>query len=234
MPSADVKLAYDSRDVVGESVIWSPGQSALYWVDIVGSRIHRFDPHSGDHLEWQTPELPTSIGLCRSGGFIVGLRQRICLWEPGGEFETFAVPKTGLPSNRLNEGVVAPDGSFWVGTMLDNIGPKGEPREAKEATGSLYRVSSDGNVTRLTDLAFGITNTMVWLENGQFITADTTKNALYAFDYHAEKPALLHQRTFAPSLDRGLPDGSCRNASGTVLFNCRVAGGSAVDRKSVV
>ena len=30
---------------------------------------------------------------------------------------------------------------------------------------------------------YGITNTMVWLPDGRFVAADTTKNALYAFDY---------------------------------------------------
>src|SRR5690348_7228737 len=102
-------------DVVGESLVWSPDERALYWVDIVGSRIHRLEPATGAHRIWPTREYPTSIGLRQGGGFVVGLRQRVTLWEPDGPFETLAVPEPDLPGNRLNEGCVAPDGSFWVG-----------------------------------------------------------------------------------------------------------------------
>ena len=92
------------------------------WVDIGGCRIHRFAP-----ANWRAPELadardrPTSIGLRAAGGFIVGLRRSVCSVEAGRRRSmTIAVPEPDLPDNRLNEGRVAPDGSFWVGTMQDN------------------------------------------------------------------------------------------------------------------
>src|SRR5690606_35653924 len=115
------RLLLDCRNIVGESALWALDEQRLYWVDIVGSRIHRLDPATGAHDSWQTPELPTSIGLTKAGDFIVGLRQRVVRWQPGGDCETFAVPEPDQPASRLNEGVVAPDGSFWVGTMEDNI-----------------------------------------------------------------------------------------------------------------
>jgi sugar lactone lactonase YvrE len=227
MPEAAVIL--DARNIVGESIIWSPAEAALYWVDIVGSAIHRLDPATGVHRHWATPELPTSIGLRRGGGFIVGLRQRVALWSPGGPFETFAVPEPDQPGNRLNEGVVAPDGAFWVGTMQDNIGADGGPRPAPDRNGRLYRISPQGEVAVLTPERFGITNTMVWLDDGRFVTADTTTNSLIAFDYDAAAQSLSNPRPFTAPLPRGLPDGSTRDQAGAV-YNCRVAGGAAIAR----
>jgi sugar lactone lactonase YvrE len=221
-----VRLVLDCKDVVGESVIWSPAEQCLYWVDIVGSRIHRLDPNSRAHETWTTPELPTSIGLANAGNFIVGLRRRIVRWRPGGAFETFALPEPDLTRNRLNEGVVAPDGSFWVGTMEDNIGLDLGPREMGAPAGSLYRVAPDGGVTRLTDDRFGITNTMVWLDGGRFVTADTLANKLYLYDYDPAVARLGNRRVLA-SIERGLPDGSTRDAVGNV-YNARVAGGAAL------
>jgi len=226
MAAARLVLAAD--DVVGESIIWAPQEAQLYWVDIVGSRIHRLDPATGEHHLWETPELPTSIGLRRGGGFIVGLRQRVTFWRPDGPFETFAVPEPDKPGNRLNEGVVAPDGSFWVGTMQDNINPDRSPKEMTASIGALYRIAPDGKVTQLTAAAFGITNTMVWTDDGRFITADTLKNTLYVYDYDDRAKRLSNRRIFA-ELDRALPDGSTRDAAGNV-YNCRVVGGSAVAR----
>jgi sugar lactone lactonase YvrE len=224
------RLVLDCKDVVGESLVWSPAEQCLYWVDIVGSRIHRLEPGSGSHQTWSTPQLPTSIGLAKHGGFIVGLRQRITRWRPGGAFETFAVPEPELPGNRLNEGVVAPDGSFWVGTMQENIGPDLGPREITGPSGSLYRVAPDGKVSRLTDDRFGITNTMVWLDDGRFVTADTLRNEIYVYDYDRSAHQ-LHNRRVLAVIDRGLPDGSTRDASGAI-YNARVAGGASVARIS--
>jgi len=59
----------------------------------------------------------TSIGLRHDGCAIVGLTKRVVLWEFDDCFDTLAEIEPDLPHNRLNEGCVAPDGSFWVGTM---------------------------------------------------------------------------------------------------------------------
>ena len=36
-------IFFEARDVVGESIIWSSQEKALYWVDIGGKRIHRLE-----------------------------------------------------------------------------------------------------------------------------------------------------------------------------------------------
>jgi sugar lactone lactonase YvrE len=226
---ASAELILDAKDIVGESIIWSGAEAALYWVDIVGGRIHRLDPASGDHQIWPTLELPTSIGLRPGGGFFVGLRQRVTLWQPGGSFETLAVPEPDRPRNRLNEGVVAPDGAFWVGTMEDNISPDGSPQAMTASTGALYRIAPDGAVKALTPADIGITNTMIWTDDGRFITADTLANQLYQYDYDAASGTISNRRPFGPPIARGLPDGSTRDAAGTI-YNARVAGGSAIAR----
>ena len=226
MKTESVRLVLDCKDGVGESIVWSAAEAALYWVDISGSRIHRLEPDRGQHDIWPTPELPTSIGLAADGGFIVGLRRRITLWRPGGTFDTLAVPEPDLPGNRLNEGVVAPDGSFWVGTMAENIGPDGLPMACAGTTGALYRITVDGTVTRLTDDKFGIPNTMIWTDR-YFITADTLSNTLYSYRLGEQGAALDARRVFGTPLTRGLPDGSTLDMSGSI-YNARVAGGGAI------
>ena len=56
------KLCLDCRDVVGESLVWSAEDQALYWVDIGGRRIHRFAPATGAHESGRRPILrPRSV-----------------------------------------------------------------------------------------------------------------------------------------------------------------------------
>ena len=217
-----IDLVLDCRNGVGESPLWVAAEQSLYWVDIVGSSIHRFTPATSDHTTWTAPELPTSIGLRKDGGFIVGLRSRVCLWRPREGFETFVTPEPDLQGNRLNEGVVAPDGSFWVGTMCDNIGPQGQPMEQAERSGALYRITADRRCERLTERRFTITNTLVWPGQSKVITADTLDNKLYEADISTGQPMVL--RELAVDELPGYPDGSALTAD-NVLVNARAGGG---------
>lgn len=229
MNETNASLAFDARDVVGESLIWDDRRNRLVWIDIIGRRIHRLDPLTSAHESWETPDLVTSIGLCADGSAIVGLRNEIALWDFGGKFRTIATIEPDRPDIRLNEGVVAPDGSFWVGTMANNIGPDDAPIAITQEAGQLFRVAPDGAVTRLSDDRFGITNTMVWTQDGRFITADTMKNELYSYAWDRAASRLEHRRRFFGGFERGLPDGSCMDAEG-YIWNCRVVGGSCLAR----
>ena len=137
----------DAADLVGESAVYDDRRDAVLWVDIGGKRIHRLFLSPRRHEIWPAPDLPTSIGLRADGGAIVGLRDRVALWDFGGEFRDLAVVEPDLPDNRLNEGRVGPDGAFWVGTMQNNLEPDGSPREMTRDSGAIYRVSSDGRVS---------------------------------------------------------------------------------------
>jgi sugar lactone lactonase YvrE len=221
------KLVFDAADIVGESAVYDERRDALVWVDIGGKRIHRLHLAGLRHEVWLAPDFPTSIGLRADGGAIVGLTDRVALWDYGGEFRTLAVVEPDLPDNRLNEGRVGPDGAFWVGTMQNNLDPDGAPKAMTRDSGAIYRIDRDGRATQLTSREFGIANTMAWTDDGRFLTADTTLNAIFAYDLRAG--ALTNKRLFATPLNRGVPDGSCLDADG-FLLNCRVAGGACVAR----
>ena len=223
--TATPEMVMDAKDIVGESLVYDDRQNALVWVDIGGKRIHRLWLATSRHEIWPTPDFVTCIGLRQDGGAIVGLTQRIVLWDFGGSFQTFAFPEPDLPGNRLNEGRVAPDGSFWVGTMQNNLNEDGSPREMDRACGAIYRIASDGGVQQLTPREYGISNTMAWTSDGRFLFADTVKNEIYGFDLRAGK--LANRRLFAQPLARGLPDGSAMDEVGC-LWNCRVVGGSGI------
>lgn len=225
----DVSLALPIENIVGESIVWDDQRNCLLWVDIIGKAIHRFDPATGSHESWQTPDFVTSIGLREDGGAVVGLTKRICLWDFDETFQTLSEIEPDQPGNRLNEGVVGSDGAFWVGTMQNNIAPDGSPKDMDAETGRLYRCTSDGGVFALSDDLFALTNTLVWPEDGGLITADTGKNALYRYDYDPTNSSLSNRRAILSDFDRGLPDGSTMDAEG-YLWNCRVVGGACLIR----
>jgi sugar lactone lactonase YvrE len=209
------RLVFDAADIVGESAVYDERRDALVWVDIGGKRIHRLHLAERRHEAWPAPDFPTSIGLRTDGGAIVGLRDRVALWDYGGEFRTLAIIEPDLPDN----------GALWVGTMQNNLHPNGAPKSMTRDSGAIYRIDGHGRVSQLTPREFGITNTMAWTEDWRFLTADTTRNAIYAYDLRAG--VLSNKRIFTPPIDRGAPDGSCLDVKGR-LWNCRVAGGACV------
>lgn len=208
---------------VGESAVWSSEDRALLWVDITGRRVHRLEVEGGRHDTWPVPDLATSVGLRAGGGLVVGLRKSVQLFDLD-RLAPLAEIEPDRPANRLNEGRVAPDGSLWVGTMEDNLAPDGTERRLGAPAGRLLRVDPSGAVTALTDDIYGITNTMIW-QGDRFVTADTTANALYAYDLR--DGALGERRPFGAPIARGVPDGSCLDAEGFV-WNARFAGGCLV------
>jgi sugar lactone lactonase YvrE len=224
-----VDLVLDCRNIVGESLVWDDRTAQLIWIDIPGRRVFRLDPQSGALQSWETgPEFPTSIGLCSDGGAIVGLTQRVALWDFEGPFRTLAVPEPDGPGHRLNEGRVAPDGSFWVASMQNNLDTEGRPVEISGARGRLWRVAPDGRTRCLSPDRFAIPNTMVWLDDGRFVIGDTVENSLYVHEMDAQGQ-LGPRRPFAAPFGRGLPDGSCLDAEGAI-WTARVVGGACLTR----
>jgi len=147
------ELIFPAKNIVGESLIWDDENNRLLWVDIVGKSIHSLVPETDEYHRWQTPDSVTSLGLRKDGGAIVAFTKTINLWDFDGNFRHLATVESDRPSNRLNEGVVGPDGAFWVGTMQNNITPDGNATDITEDTGQLYRCNSDGQVDR-----FAMTN----------------------------------------------------------------------------
>lgn len=226
-----VELIVPAENIVGESAVWDIKRQHLLWVDIIGKSIHAYKPATASRKRWDTPDFVTSIGLRKDGGAVVGLTKSICLWDYGDSFEELTQIEKDLPDNRLNEGVIGPDGAFWVGTMQNNIAPDGSPADITENTGRLYRCLPDGSVKGLCDDLFGITNTLVWTKDGKLITADTLRNEIYSYTIDPEKQTLHNRKIILHDFERGLPDGSTIDSEG-YIWNCRVVGGSCVIRFS--
>jgi sugar lactone lactonase YvrE len=109
--------------------------------------------------------------------------------------------------------------------MSNNINDDDSPRDVPIATGTIHRYTADGLRPVCTD-RFGITNTFAFPDQNSLITADTLANAVYAYRIGAGGQ-LSQRRTLMQGFARGLPDGSCLDASGR-LWTARVAGGGCL------
>jgi sugar lactone lactonase YvrE len=210
----DVQCVLKWDAIVGESPLWHPQERRLYWVDIQGKKVHRFDPASGHNQTFDLPDLVTCLAFRKKGGLILTLRKEFAFFDPdSGKLERLATIEADKPQNRFNDGRVDPKGRFWAGTMGD--------KAWDQPVGSLYRFDPDQTVTRMQSHVV-CSNGTGWSPDAQTMYyTESFRYAIFAYDFDPATGSLANRRTFA-EVDRKLgafPDGLCVDAEGCVWSN---------------
>ena len=190
---------------LGEGPVWHG--AALWFVDIKGRKIHRFDPAGGETKSWDAPSAPGFIAPLAGGGWVAGLKTGLHRFDPDtGVFTLLATVEAPELDNRINDGSVDPAGRVWFGTMHD---PETAPR------GALYRYDRRG-LARFDD-GICITNGPAASPDGRTLYhTDTLAKTIHAYDL-AAKGDLANRRDFATiEAGAGHPDGSTVDAEGCV------------------
>ena len=217
---------------LGESLYWAAEEQALYFVDILAPCLYRLDTVSRALQHWAMPSEIGSFGMGTDGRIAVALRDGVYWFDPKSEkLDLLVRPEPDRPMNRLNDGKVGPDGCFWVGSMDD--------RPEKEKTGALYRITPDGDCTRMVDDLI-ISNGLAWSPDGRTLFhADSRGPYAQAFDFDPKTGGLSRQRILRvlPEAE-GRPDGAACDAEGYywvagVTAGClnRIAPDGRLDRK---
>jgi sugar lactone lactonase YvrE len=200
-------IAPSIRCQLGEGLLWSSRENAVYWVDIIGQQLHRYLLGDGSTKSWDMPEKTGWLVERREKpGFIAGMQSGFVELT----LEPFAIkalvdPEPHLPGNRMNDCCVDHEGRIWAGTMDVAI---------EEVTGSLYRLDADHQVTKLDSdylvtngPAFGVARECVYHN-------DTGRGVVYRFDLSPDG-RITNKREFIRFPDEwGLPDGMTVDAAG--------------------
>lgn len=216
-------------DQCGEGAVWHAAHSAVYWTDINRFLIHRFTLADQCVRTWFFDEPVTAIALTdRDDVLVVALGSSAILWEPASDVRHEPMFRLeGWPEVRLNDGRADPRGSFWVGSMYNNVLADGSTREIVGKHGILYRIDPDSRTT-VHRREIGCSNTLGWSpDRSRFYFADSLANTMWAYDYDQAKGAIANETDFFTGFRRGLPDGSTVDADG-YLWNCRYDGGCIV------
>jgi sugar lactone lactonase YvrE len=214
-PDPDVRVAVAHPSLLGESPLWHPREQVLYWCDIPGKALRRFDPASGDLRHWAFDTEPACVAARLDGALLLGMRDGLWRFDPAtGTRTREAEPPYDPAKERFNDGKVDPQGRFWVGTIY-------EPREP--ALASLHRYAGG----RLVKMADGITvsNGLAWSPDGRTMYwSDTKAHTVFALDFDGHDGSISRQRVFAQFPPKqanqdlasygGRPDGAAVDAEG--------------------
>lgn len=202
----EITCLLDMQAGLGESPVWSATEQALYWVDIVAPCLHRFDPSTGNRQEWRMPSTIGCAALAADGGLLVALRDGIFHFNQNtGTLRLIAHPEPSVAGNRYNDGKVAPDGRFFIGTM--------DEATLARRTGSLYRLDPDGATQCIRDNLI-VSNGLAWSADGtKMFHSDSKGQEIFRFDYHngrLSNPTLIA----TPDEADGRPDGAATDLDG--------------------
>lgn len=211
----DVRVAVALPSLLGESPMWHPGEQALFYCDIPGKKLHRFDPKTAELAHW---DFETDVASCApmvGGALLLAMRDGLWRFDPrSGARSMLAKPPYDVATERFNDGKCDPQGRFWVGTIY-------EPRDPALASLHCFRAG------KLVRKAEGITvsNGLAWSPNGRTMYwSDTKAHTIYAFDFDPATGDISGRRVFATfpakqadaplSAYGGRPDGAAVDAEG--------------------
>jgi sugar lactone lactonase YvrE len=204
--SDNVHSVYAAGATLGEGPLWDSAAGLLWFVDIKGQRIHRFDPAEGSARSWKAPGEVGWVLPRAAGGMIAGLQTGPHGFDPAsGAFTPLVDPEPHLPGNRLNDATTDRHGRVWFGSM-DN--------SENDTTGRLYRWDGKGCVdSGLAPVA--ITNGPAVTPDGRTLYhTDTLGRVIWRVPV-AEDGSLGTATRFVEIEDgAGYPDGSVIDAEG--------------------
>ncbi len=196
--------------MVGEGPVWDVAEQALYFIDILGKKVLRFHPATGETRSWDVPDIIGSMAIRAGGGAIVALTNGVHTLD----FETGTC--TMLASSpdlndqvQLADGKVDRRGRFIVGSS---------DRGMKEARGKLYVLDPGATQLRAIDDDIFLANGPCWSpDDATFYHADSIRKIIYAYDYDIETGTVANRRPFASTEDLGgIPDGATVDAEGHI------------------
>ena len=191
---------------LGESPVWDAEQQVLYWVDVRGNTLNRYDAGSGVNRVVPTAESAHAIALTRRRRLLAVLDETIAYLDPEtGAIEPLVRLVSGVDDN-LNDGQCDRAGRLWVGAKA---------RDWVKPIGGLWRVDADGSKHQQ-DAGMQLSNGMGWSpDNRTMYFIDSAPRVIYAYDFDFAQGTVRNRRVLVRiAEEHGLPDGMTVDAEG--------------------
>lgn len=198
------------RCCLGESPLWDVQRQCLYFIDIDGKTLFSMDLETQMCNTKILPQQTGCIALCEDGSLLYAMQDGVYRETVDG-FVRIHDPFV-IAGERFNDGAVAPDGSFLVGTT------------SASGQGKLYRIAH--GVVEVIFEGVGCSNGIDFSPDGTTMYyIDTPTQKVLAYDYpHMQRERLVLD--IPQTL--GKPDGLCVDSEGIVYV--ALYGGSGVLR----
>ncbi|WP_232526779.1 SMP-30/gluconolactonase/LRE family protein [Marinilabilia rubra] len=204
---------------LGEGAIWHCNENVLYWIDITGKKLHRYDPGKSQNSTFNMGSMIGTV-VPAIGKFVVLVALETGIWamEQNGQLIQLTQYPPEMDNNRFNDGKCDPQGRFWVGTMNKDV---------IKGAGNLYLYEDLKLIRKQSDIT--ISNGIAWSADGKTMYyIDTPEYAVFAYDYDPETGNLSNRRKAVNvSQSLGAPDGMTIDSEG-LLWVAHWGGGAVI------
>ena len=200
------ELIADYQCKTGEGPLWHPEEKRLYWCDIPGGRMFRYNPATGHHEECYSGEQVGGFTIQADGSLLLFMaRGAVKVWREGA-LETVIEEIPDERETRFNDVITDPAGRVFCGTM-----------PAPNRLGRLYRLDTDGTLSMILE-DIGCSNGMGFTpDRSQMYYTDSRAHEIYRFDYDEATGGIANQQVFLDlSGEEGIPDGMTVDALGYI------------------
>lgn len=194
LSSIQPEVAYDAPLMLGESAIWHEDEQVLYFTDILGQLLHRYDPSSGETKVVLRGETVAGLTIQADGSLLLFQTAGRISQLTGGRAIPIRPDIAEDRDTRFNDVFADPEGRIYCGTMP---GP--------DRSGRLYRLDPDGSLTTVIEDA-GVSNGMgITRDLAHFLHTNTTRRTITRYPWNRETGD-LGEGTVIISLSTDGPD----------------------------
>ncbi len=227
----DLPLDIIARDILfGEGPVWDARNRQLFFTDIVGDTIWKWQPGAGLQVVMKPSVKANGLALDLENRVLVaGWGGRtVFRFEKDGSRKTLADRWEGKKLSSPNDIVVKSDGSIWFtdppGGLL-NVGMVGDDLQKYLNVQGVFRISPDGSQMTLATADFVYPNGLCFSPDEKLLYVNCSRERLIrVYDVNPDgslgKGRLFHQYV---SPERGVPDGMKCDVEGNVY--CTGPGG---------
>src|SRR5882672_10977906 len=216
----NIVCVVDAKCQLGEGTLWEPAAGVLWWVDIWGKAIHRYDPGTGRDEVFATPEYVGCVGVRAKGGLVISMATGFHFFDPAtGRFTAIVDPEADMPDNRFNDGKTDRQGRFWSGTVFE------APGKTLQFTGSLWRLDRDLTCHRMVTGVASSNGLAFSPDSRTLYYADSQGGFVWAWDFDPASGDIDNRRVFIDFRPTGgCADGATVDAEGCYWVTLPITG----------
>lgn len=194
---------------LGEGPLWDERVGRLWWVDIVASILHCFDPDTGrtESVQCDEPALSLIVPVVGTNGLLASVESGLAEIDPSSG-ATSRVGDLSLDAGlRMNDGNVDPQGRLWAGSMAYDFAL---------GAGALHRIEHGRHSVAVVDVT--CSNGVGWSPDGELMYfVDTATQHVAVYDFDGSAGTIDNGRTLVEiDADDGGPDGIAIDADGGI------------------
>lgn len=193
---------------LSEGPLWDPDTSHLWWTDIQGGCVYRYDPEDGIETV-TTGKNVGGFALDKNGGLTCACLDGLYRWNEADGFRLLARDFAGN-TLRFNDVTVDARGRFLCGSAFC------DPDKPFES-GKLFSVGGDGSIAILEEDLLLSNGIGFSTDSSTLYVTDSVRRLIYAYDYDLESGTVANRREFVKvGESEGIPDGLTVDSEGFV------------------